>query len=88
MQLKAEIHGGAGNDLINGSGNFGMGSYFGDEGNDVLIGGLGKDLLVGGPGTDTIRGQPGDTIINNTAPQPTALRTSLFLASTVAKKKR
>jgi Ca2+-binding RTX toxin-like protein len=62
-----ELHGGAGNDHIEGGA--GADTIFGDAGNDVLegrggndtiFGGTGNDVLEGGAGNDTLRGEDGD----------------------------
>jgi Ca2+-binding RTX toxin-like protein len=59
--LPAEIHGGAGNDLLVS----GRGSdiLLGEEGNDGLYGGTGRDLLIGGDGADVLFGGPEDDIL-------------------------
>jgi hypothetical protein len=48
------IHGGPGNDEINGDGD--NNQLYGDEGIDVVYGGNGNDLVDGGPGTDQLYG--------------------------------
>jgi Ca2+-binding RTX toxin-like protein len=50
----AEIHGGAGDDVL--VGGAGRDSLFGDDGNDYLVGGAGNDLLLGGAGDDRLLG--------------------------------
>lgn len=51
------LHGGDGNDVINGSG--GGDALDGDNGNDIVAGGDGDDGINGGSGTDTLRGDRG-----------------------------
>nr|WP_263287941.1 Ig-like domain-containing protein [Pseudomonas sp. BF-R-24] len=54
--------GGAGNDILFGSG--GSDTLDGGKGNDILLGGTGNDTLMGGQGTDIlIGGSGGDTFV-------------------------
>ena len=64
---KANIFGGAGNDLITGGsgndqlfGEAGNDTLLGKGGNDLLFGGDGNDALTGGSGTDQVFGQAGN----------------------------
>jgi Ca2+-binding RTX toxin-like protein len=54
----AEIHGGAGNDLL--IGGAGPDALFGDDGNDLLRGGESADRIFGGTGNDTLLGDRGN----------------------------
>ena len=54
---KANIFGGAGNDII--TGGSGNDLLFGESGNDTLLGKGGNDLLFGGDGTDVLTGGTG-----------------------------
>ena len=58
--LAVEIHGTAGNDVLQGSN--GDDRIYGFEGNDTLTGLNGNDLLDGGPGADSMAGGAGDDI--------------------------
>lgn len=55
---KANLYGGAGNDILTGSS--ASDQLFGEAGNDVLLGKGGVDLLFGGAGNDTLTGGAGD----------------------------
>ncbi len=64
---KANIFGGAGNDIITGGsgddqlfGQAGNDTLLGKGGNDLLFGGDGDDVLTGGTGTDQVFGQAGN----------------------------
>jgi Ca2+-binding RTX toxin-like protein len=75
----AELHGGAGNDVLIGGG--GSDQIFGEQGidslhggrgndvilggngNDALFGGLGRDVLIGGNGRDRLFGQQDDDVL-------------------------
>ncbi len=57
----AEVHGGAGADLIRGGG--GNDVLVGDSGIDLLVGGAGRDLLIGGTDSDLIVGNTEDDIL-------------------------
>lgn len=60
LQVSAEVHGGNGNDSIEGS-RFGPGdTIFGDNGNDFLDGNEGNDSISGGNGRDTLQGGTGN----------------------------
>ncbi|MFF5360829.1 hypothetical protein ACFY4I_15750 [Streptomyces scabiei] len=52
--LRATLHGGSGNDILNGSG--GRDYLNGEAGNDTLNAGSGNDDLVGGDGDDLLNG--------------------------------
>lgn len=56
-----EIHGGAGNDVIQGGG--GSDVIIGDAGVDVLSGGDGRDILIGGADSDVIAAGDGEDIL-------------------------
>ncbi|MEM9083109.1 MAG: hypothetical protein AAGB34_05880 [Planctomycetota bacterium] len=58
VNLPAEIYGGGGNDIINGSKKDDV--IYGGSGNDTLTGNNGNDRLYGGDGTDTLKGSNGD----------------------------
>ena len=67
IDTDAEIHGGAGNDLIQGGrgddrifGEDGSDVILGNAGNDRLDGGADDDFLFGGIGNDELDGGPGD----------------------------
>jgi Ca2+-binding RTX toxin-like protein len=70
---RANIFGGAGNDVITGGsgndqlfGEAGNDTLLGKGGNDLLFGGDGNDTLIGGTGNDQVFGQAGDdTLIWN-----------------------
>jgi len=51
------MHGGPGNDELDG-----IGTFFGDEGEDYLVGGDQPDVFSGGPGLDRIEAEREDTI--------------------------
>src|SRR5262249_21385763 len=55
---KANIFGGAGNDII--TGGSGADMLFGQAGNDTLLGKGGNDFLFGGAGNDVLTGGDGD----------------------------
>lgn len=55
--VKAEIHGGGGNDTI--TGGSGNDTLYGDDGNDTIAGGAGDDAIHGGAGADTLYGDGG-----------------------------
>ena len=55
---KANIFGGAGNDII--TGGSGDDQIFGEAGNDTLLGNGGADLLFGGDGDDVLTGGTGN----------------------------
>ena len=55
--------GGAGNDLLDGSGTATPLSGFGGVGNDILYGGAGNDSLYGDVGNDILRGGKGNDIL-------------------------
>ncbi|MDZ8185928.1 MAG: calcium-binding protein [Nostoc sp. ChiSLP02] len=57
------LTGGAGNDLLDGSGTWTPLTAFGDEGNDTLYGGRGDDSLYGGAGNDLLTGGKGNDIL-------------------------
>jgi Ca2+-binding RTX toxin-like protein len=66
----AEVHAGAGNDLITGGtgddklyGGTGDDTIYGNDGNDYLVGEQGNDTLYGGRGNDTIYGNSGDDVM-------------------------
>lgn len=52
-RFENEIHGGDGNDYLNGGGVSGSDRLFGDGGDDLLFGGTGNDQLTGGAGADS-----------------------------------
>ncbi len=60
---ETEIHGGAGNDLLDAANQTVGVRLFGDSGNDVLKGGAGGDTLYGGDGNDTLYGGDGNDIL-------------------------
>jgi hypothetical protein len=80
IDTDALVHGGAGNDLINGGsgddrifgedgwdvllGNFGNDRPDGGAGDDFLFGGLGDDVLLGGLGDDWLFGVPGLDVLD------------------------
>ena len=65
LRIRSTIYGGAGNDVLFGSGV--NDSIFGGDGNDVLFGLMGDDLLDGGDGNDWLYGGLGtDTLIGGT----------------------
>lgn len=55
-----ELQGGAGDDLIKGSGND---ILVGGDGDDLLVGGNGSDILIGGNGADRLVGSADDDIL-------------------------
>jgi hypothetical protein len=57
-----EVYGGAGNDVIWGSG--GVDYLYGEAGNDELHGNSGKDYLYGGDGDDTLKGGSGNDYLD------------------------
>lgn len=61
--IAATVHGGAGDDTINGT--WAADKLYGEDGNDTILGYGGADLLDGGAGDDTItgRGAFGETAI-------------------------
>jgi Ca2+-binding RTX toxin-like protein len=61
------IHGGAGDDTIDGSAAGKRLVLFGDEGNDLLIGGIKDDDLFGGTGNDTLIGNGGNDLLDGGA---------------------
>jgi PAP2 superfamily/RTX calcium-binding nonapeptide repeat (4 copies) len=61
VDVDAEIHGGAGNDLI--SGGSGDDRIFGEDGQDVLLGNSGNDRLDGGSGDDLLFGGAGNDVL-------------------------
>ncbi|HYV36291.1 MAG TPA: Ig-like domain-containing protein [Gemmataceae bacterium] len=61
LSINAELHGGAGNDIIQGGS--GNDVLFGDGGNDELQGGAGNDVLIGGSGADQLKGENGHDIL-------------------------
>jgi uncharacterized delta-60 repeat protein len=79
VTLGAQMHGGAGNDVMVGGmgddvlfgelgddmllGRGGGDAFVGGDGNDVLLGGNGRDLLIGGRGADRILGNNQDDIL-------------------------
>jgi len=62
LRIRSTIYGGAGNDVLFGSGD--NDSIFGGDGNDVLFGLMGDDFLDGGNGNDWLYGGVGtDTLV-------------------------
>ncbi|HZZ78560.1 MAG TPA: autotransporter-associated beta strand repeat-containing protein [Gemmataceae bacterium] len=61
--IPAIVDGGAGNDVIDLSGNSANSILLGQDGNDILTGGTGRNILIGGLGTDSLTGGAGDDIL-------------------------
>ncbi len=61
VAIPVELHGGAGNDQLNGGG--GNDILFGEAGNDTLVGNNGNDVLVGGNGHDQMSGSSGNDLL-------------------------
>lgn len=61
LALMSLIHGGDGNDLLDGGASSDL--IFGGRGDDILVGGAGNDLLLGGMGADRIVGSAGHDIL-------------------------
>ncbi|MBD2531554.1 calcium-binding protein [Nostoc flagelliforme FACHB-838] len=59
--------GGAGNDLLDGSGTATPLTGFGGEGNDILTGGAGYDSLYGDAGNDILQGGKGNDVLTGGA---------------------
>ena len=57
--VKLEIHGDAGNDIVVGTLGTGSALLEGGAGDDTLTGGGGDDTIFGGTGTDTLKGLGG-----------------------------
>ena len=60
---ETEIHGGAGNDLLDAANQTVGVRLFGDSGDDELKGGAGADTLYGGDGSDTLYGGAGNDVL-------------------------
>jgi len=58
-----EIHGGAGNDTIQGVGSRSHDVIYGGKGDDIINGGQGSDIIYGGDGNDTLNGGSGSDIL-------------------------
>ena len=61
VAVGADLHGGAGNDLL--TGGAGADVLVGGAGNDRLVGGLGRNVLIGGAGVDRLIGGTGDDLL-------------------------
>jgi Ca2+-binding RTX toxin-like protein len=61
ITLETLIHGGSGNDHLNGGG--GSNILLGGSGNDHLNGGSARDILIGGDGEDRIVGNRGEDML-------------------------
>jgi Ca2+-binding RTX toxin-like protein len=58
------VDGGAGNDVVLGTGTAGTNIIWGGDGDDLIVGGTGDDLIIGGLGNDWINGNAGNDILS------------------------